>query len=192
MSAKREINDAQTMRALAHPMRLALLDAIRRDGELTATRAAELLDDSPGNMSWHLQTLAKYGFIEEAPGGKGRSRPWKLVDPANKTISPAPDDPAANAAVDVIVEQVLQRGLDEARSWMQRRHTYPVGWQTATFLSDSLRYLTLEEMQEIREEILAVFDRYPDRVDKDKRPADALPIRLSAAAFPLPETPSGN
>ena len=49
-------------------------------GRRPLSRAAELLDDSPGNMSWHLQTLAKYGFIEEAGGGRGRSRPWRIVD----------------------------------------------------------------------------------------------------------------
>jgi DNA-binding transcriptional ArsR family regulator len=54
----RDISDPRTMRALAHPVRLALLEALRREGPLTATSAAELLDDSPGNMSWHLQTLA--------------------------------------------------------------------------------------------------------------------------------------
>src|ERR1700749_2310784 len=75
----REITDARTMRALAHPTRLALLELLGREGELTAARAAELLDDSPGNMSWHLQTLAKYGFVEETGEGKGRSRPWRLA-----------------------------------------------------------------------------------------------------------------
>src|ERR1700734_766096 len=78
-SETREITDARTMRALAHPTRLALLALLRREGELTASRAAELLDDSPGNMSWHLQTLAKYGFVEETGEGRGRSRPWRAV-----------------------------------------------------------------------------------------------------------------
>ena len=64
----REITDPKAMRALAHPVRLAILDAMRNEGELTATRAADLLNQSPGNMSWHLQTLAKYGFIVEAEG----------------------------------------------------------------------------------------------------------------------------
>ena len=73
-AGRREITDPRTMRALAHPVRIALLEALRREGTLTATRAAELLGDSPGNMSWHLQTLAKYGFVEEAGGGRGRSR----------------------------------------------------------------------------------------------------------------------
>ena len=66
------------MRALAHPLRVALLEVMRRDGAITATRAAELLDESPGNMSWHLQTLAKYGFVEETGDGRGRSRPRRL------------------------------------------------------------------------------------------------------------------
>ena len=52
------VADARAMRALAHPLRVALLEAMRRDGPITATRAAELLDESPGNMSWLLQTLA--------------------------------------------------------------------------------------------------------------------------------------
>src|SRR3954454_18364614 len=75
----REITDARTIRALAHPVRLRLMELLVREGPLTATQAATLLDDSPGNMSWHLQTLAKYGFVEEAGGGRGRARPWRLV-----------------------------------------------------------------------------------------------------------------
>jgi hypothetical protein len=41
---RREVTDPRTMRALAHPVRLALVELIGREGELTATRAAELLD----------------------------------------------------------------------------------------------------------------------------------------------------
>ena len=59
------------MRALAHPLRVALLEAMRRDGEITATRAAELLGESPGNMSWHLQTA---GQVWVRGGDRRRSR----------------------------------------------------------------------------------------------------------------------
>ena len=34
------ITDARAIRALAHPLRVALLEAVRRDGQITATRAA--------------------------------------------------------------------------------------------------------------------------------------------------------
>ena len=66
------------MRALAHPVRLALLEVLADEGRLTATEAGEKVGESPANASFHLRQLAKYGFVEEAEGGTGRRRPWKL------------------------------------------------------------------------------------------------------------------
>src|SRR6478752_9768809 len=73
----RELDDPKAMRALAHPVRLALLEALT-DGPMTATEAGERVGESPANASFHLRQLAKYGFVEEAEGGTGRKRPWKL------------------------------------------------------------------------------------------------------------------
>ena len=50
---------------------------------MTATQAGEALGESPANVSFHLRTLAKYGFVEEAPGGTGRQRPWRRVAQAH-------------------------------------------------------------------------------------------------------------
>ncbi|AOR29820.1 hypothetical protein BFF78_00820 [Streptomyces fodineus] len=44
---------------------------------MTATEAAQMVGESPTNYAFHLCTLAKYGFVEEAGGGTGRSRPWR-------------------------------------------------------------------------------------------------------------------
>jgi hypothetical protein len=41
---------------------------------------AQRLDvKSPSNCSLYLRQLAKYGFVEEAEGGAGRRRPWRVV-----------------------------------------------------------------------------------------------------------------
>jgi DNA-binding transcriptional ArsR family regulator len=190
----RLITDAQTMRALAHPVRLALLEVLQRDGELTATRAAEQLGDSPGNMSWHLQTLAKYGFVEEAGGGKGRSRPWRLVSSSKRfrTNLDELDDPGAVAAGDALLTQVLQRGYEETREWMAARRGFSREWQHAAFLSSSLQYLTPEELSEISEEVSAILSRYNDRGERENRPKGTLPVRLIAQGHPLPPTAAGN
>ena len=50
--------DARAMRALAHPVRVALLEALVHTGTLTATQASELLGESPANCAFHLRTLA--------------------------------------------------------------------------------------------------------------------------------------
>jgi DNA-binding transcriptional ArsR family regulator len=186
-----EITDARTMRALAHPTRLALLDVLRRDGELTATRAAELLDESPGNMSWHLQTLAKYGFVEETGDGKGRSRPWRIVPDRNR-FRARTEDPAAGAAGVALLAQVLDRAVQQQRDWMAERSDYPREWQNSAFLNNSVSYLTPDELQGVCEELVAIFTRYEDRSDRDSRPEGARPVHLTAFGHPLPPTESGN
>src|ERR1700683_5096555 len=75
----RKITDVRTMRALAHPVRIALIEALTLGGAMTATEAGERIGESPTTCSFHLRQLAKYGLAEEAGGGKGRSRPWRLT-----------------------------------------------------------------------------------------------------------------
>src|ERR1700726_709335 len=70
------LTDARAMRAVAHPVRMALIELFGYHETLTATQASDLLGESPANCAFHLRTLAKYGFVREAGGGKGRERPW--------------------------------------------------------------------------------------------------------------------
>jgi DNA-binding transcriptional ArsR family regulator len=191
MNEPRQISDPQTMRAMAHPVRLALLDLIRRDGEITATRAAEQLGESPGNMSWHLQTLAKYGFVEEAEGGKGRSRPWKIASRSNR-FSIDGDDPTAAAAENALVLQVVDRNYEYAREWLAARRGYASEWQKAAFIANSIVYMTADELDALSREISEIYARHIDRADKRNRPEGALPVRLTAQGHPLPPTEAGN
>src|SRR5262252_8581356 len=93
-----KITDARAMRALAHPLRLALLEALMHAGTLTATQASELLGESPANCAFHLRTLAKYGFVEEAGGGRGRERPWRLRYRSLELVPPGLDPETRLAA----------------------------------------------------------------------------------------------
>src|SRR5256886_16151225 len=70
-----ELTDPRALRAIAHPVRMRLVGLLRREGPLTATRAAELLGESSGTCSFHLRQLAPYGLVEEAGGGRGRGKP---------------------------------------------------------------------------------------------------------------------
>jgi DNA-binding transcriptional ArsR family regulator len=181
------------MRALAHPMRLALLEALRREGSLTATRAAELLDDSPGNMSWHLQTLAKYGFVEEAGGGRGRSRPWRVVPLVLNIEAVATGDPATEAAGEALEATLQQHNDRRLHEWWSQRRSYSEQWRRSAFYSGGIGYLTAGELHQLSEEVNHLLMRYQDRAqDKSLRPADALPVQFVAYAHPVPTTVSGN
>src|SRR5688572_19612935 len=73
-----EIVDPRAMRALTHPVRIDLIEALAMYGPLTATAAAEHIGQSPTTCSFHLRQLAKYGFVTSAAKPGARERPWKL------------------------------------------------------------------------------------------------------------------
>lgn len=190
MTDRQVITDARAIRALAHPLRVALLEAMRRDGEITATRAAELFGESPGNMSWHLQTLARYGFVEETGTGRGRSRPWRVVA-LSQSIETGMGDTETAAAGEALGRTLLERAGGHMREWLSQRRAYPAKWRRAAFINNNIAYLTAEELTAIMNEIAGIFDRYADR-DKENRPDGALPVHLYAHGHPLPPTSSGN
>jgi DNA-binding transcriptional ArsR family regulator len=188
---KRELTDAREMRALAHPVRVALLELLGRDGPMTATQAGEALGESPANASFHLRTLAKYGFVEEAPGGTGRQRPWRRV--AQKHAWGYGEDPATTAAAEGLSRFFEQRVEERRHVWNTTRASYPREWQDAAIAFSSITYLTAEELDALGEEIVAIIDRYSDRVaDRSQRPEGALPVALWATGHPIEPTPAGN
>jgi DNA-binding transcriptional ArsR family regulator len=181
----REISDPKAMRALAHPVRLALLEALRTEGQLTASRAAELLDESPGNMSWHLQTLARYGYIEEADGGKGRSRPWKIAE-GNERIRASDDVPGSFDAAEQLAVTMLDRSFEQMQSWWRQREAFSEEWFQAAFIHEHTMFMTAEELRELGAALVALTQRYDDRRDPAHRPADALPVHFVSYGHPVP------
>ena len=107
---RRRLTDAKEMRALAHPTRVAAIELLSREGPMTATQLGEMLDESPANISFHLRTLAKYGFVEEAPGGTGRERPWSRVGIGNSWELDSDDAATATAAVG-LARHMAQRAV---------------------------------------------------------------------------------
>ena len=179
-------HDARAIRALAHPVRISLLELLAHKGTLTATEASDLLNESPANCAFHLRTLAKYGFVEEAGGGRGRERPWRRVHGVVQVGQPGDNSQYAAAAAD-LSEMVLPALIDRARATLARRSSWPPGWQEET-LSQSVytSYLTRAEARQLRADLHALMTRYFDRVDHPElRPADAVPVEFLNFAYPL-------
>lgn len=185
---RREISDPQVLRAMAHPMRLRILEELAMTGAATATELSERLGESAANCSWHLRQLAKYGFIEEAEGGSGRQRPWRLVVQSTG-VSTAADEPEFVRARDALVDVLLGREVEAFRAWQAGRHAAPRQWRDASFVTQSWDYLTVDELAELRQELKDVVDRclmrLAERADPARRPPEARPIRFLAWAFPV-------
>lgn len=158
---------------------------------MTATQLGELLGESPANMSFHLRTLAKYGFVEEAPGGSGRERPWRRVGRGTAWDMDS-DDAATAAAALGLSQHMAQRAYQRRQEWDLTRAAYPKEWRQAAFVYDITTYLTAEELARLGEEINALLERYADRTVREQRPEGAQPVSIVVTGHPLPPTPSGN
>jgi DNA-binding transcriptional ArsR family regulator len=182
----REISDARTMRALAHPVRLALLDALGLHGPLTATQAGELIGESPTTCSFHLRQLAKYGFVEEAGGGPGRSRPWRRTVDGTR-FSSVQESTETAVAAGVLERMLRERNLERYHDWIENRASYPAEWREAASNSEHVLWMTPEELQQLNEELLELLvPRFRERrSDPDARPAGALPVELLLLSFPM-------
>ncbi|MGN6380827.1 MAG: ArsR/SmtB family transcription factor [Gaiellales bacterium] len=190
-TATRKLSDPRAMRAMAHPTRLELMELIGREGELTATRAGELLGLSPANCSFHLRQLAKYGFVEEAAGGSGRNRPWRLVSLSHEW-SESDLDTEASAAATALSMVVLEREMERLAGWFERQRDEPAEWRDASTSSSAILYLTPEELNELGDTLGELVARYLGRVaDPSLRPPGSRPVAMIAAAYPLVPTPSG-
>jgi predicted ArsR family transcriptional regulator len=184
-SAMRQVNDAQTMRALSHPVRIALLEVLGVEGPMTATEVGERIGESPTTCSFHLRQLAKYGFVEEAGGGKGRARPWRMT-----TLDIAirgHDDPEAELAADVLTGIFVERQRDRYRTWQDTKAAYPSEWRKAAGELEVVLYLTAAELAQLREELSELLrPRVQERdADPSKRPPGSVPVEIVTFSYPL-------
>ncbi|MGH3739665.1 MAG: helix-turn-helix domain-containing protein [Micromonosporaceae bacterium] len=76
----RRVTDVESMKAVAHPLRVRLLGALRIEGPATASELGRRFGESSGATSYHLRQLARYGFIEEDPEQpNARDRRWRAA-----------------------------------------------------------------------------------------------------------------
>jgi DNA-binding transcriptional ArsR family regulator len=181
----RKLDDARTLRALAHPLRIELLDHLTFRGPLTATQCAALVGESPSSCSFHLRTLAKYGFVEEAEGGTGRQRPWRIVSIGNRWESSRSTPPAERAAGETLSRLVRDRDRQLYEDYLARADEFEPEWAEGAVQSNFGGYLTPAELKEIGEQLLAMWTPYLERLaDGADRPAGSRLVHMAALGFP--------
>jgi DNA-binding transcriptional ArsR family regulator len=182
----RKLTDPRAMRAVAHPIRIALLEVLGTEGPLTATEAGELIGESPTTCSFHLRQLAKYGFIEEVAGVSGRKRPWRLVN-AGMSYSDVSDDAETRLAANALSRVLHDFYLERLKEGLELRREVSTEWQKTTGASEFLLYITPDELHEIDETLTALTRQYVERIgNPKKRPKGSIPIELLFFAYPRP------
>ena len=176
--------DPRSIRALAHPARLAIIDALATGDELTATQCAELTGLSPSATAYHLKLLERYGLAETAPPRPDRrERPWRATGrriQADLDIS----TPAGASAAAAVVTAHMDMTRAMAVEFTEAGHAEPAEWREAAVLNNTDLWLTAEESQRVGEELGAVLEPYRRRSRPGGRPAGSRRVRVMNAVVP--------
>src|SRR5262245_5827729 len=167
--------DVRAVRALAHPLRLRLLDLLRFDGPSTATLLAERFGESTGSTSYHLRLLAKYGYVEEVEGRTGRERWWSYRE---RRVALPHGGPAAGRE---LLGELLSREAHALDAYLAGRRDDE--WDDAAFFYSQAFRLTPGELDQLRRSIEALLAPLR-RADAQDPPDDARPVRMLAFGFP--------
>jgi DNA-binding transcriptional ArsR family regulator len=181
----RRLKDPRAIRALAHPARMAIIDALASGDELTATECAELTGLSPSATAYHLKFLERYDLAEPAPArNDGRERPWRASD-RRTTVDLDTSTPAGAAATAAVASAFIDGSRAVAEAFVATEHEEPEEWRDVAALANADLWLTAEEAKEVTASLAAVVEPYRSRSLAD-RPDGARRVRIMNMISPHP------
>ncbi|WP_348788398.1 helix-turn-helix domain-containing protein [Leifsonia sp. NPDC080035] len=184
------VSDPRALRALAHPLRLALLDYLLAFGPRTASECAEVVGSTASNCSYHLRALAKFGLVERVDAEDGRERPWQTT--ATGLQFGRTDDPGFRLGSDTTERFLADRQVDEEADRVHRaiaqRDDLPPAWRDASILSAYALRIAPDELRELGERLDALIRPYI-ALTREDAPADADVVALHLNAFRHPDAP---
>jgi DNA-binding transcriptional ArsR family regulator len=170
------------MRALAHPVRLAILELLHEHGTGTATECAAEVGESPQACSYHLRSLARWGLIKPAHSDDGRETRWQL-GARSITFSGGPDSPAAEAAAAALKATVLDRDRRLVDEFLAHEHELSKEWRTAASFLTGAIYATAPEVEELSRQVIELLKPY-ERPEQADRPEAARRVHFMFRAIP--------
>ncbi|MET4783101.1 winged helix-turn-helix domain-containing protein [Glaciihabitans sp. UYNi722] len=179
--------DLETLKGLAHPLRIQILDALSTYGPFTASGLGERLGESSGATSYHLRQLEKHGFVNEIEGrGTGRERWWERT-PGSITFSSVEmqDTAVGRVASDIVLTQwqanrdrLLREFTDRGPEELSRE------WQEASMVSTASAPLTIEQLRELSQAWDALLRDFVQRYRGQQVPG-SRPVQVQFNAFPV-------
>jgi DNA-binding transcriptional ArsR family regulator len=186
-----EISDPKAIRALAHPLRLDLLQILGSGGPATAAHCGRVLGVSQASCSFHLRQLAKYGFVEEAgPGRDRRERQWRATQQRLSVRRGTGGDTVVRQQIErLVVERELQAILD----YSQQPDDAAPEWQHKAGFVTTMAVLSPDDAAELKEKWIALLAPYTaaTRAEGSEPEPGQRHVRYFMAATPLPEPEPG-
>jgi DNA-binding transcriptional ArsR family regulator len=181
-----EITDPQAMRALAHPVRLAALSYLQKNGPATATQLSEHVGASPSVTSWHLRHLAEFGLVVDVPPPSGTDRRQRWWNSAARGFRyEMPDTPEGTEAGRLLRTEMMNQVLEAAQQWLvETEPNLEPEWSRLAGSANTLLPLTPAEAEALESAIQQLMAPYIQRRDAGEAPDDARPVRYLRISLP--------
>lgn len=180
--------DTAEFRALAHPLRMRILDELAAYGPLTASGLGERLGESSGATSYHLRQLEKVGLVhEKTDKGNARERWWERR-PGSISFPDPSDFPVGSA--DRLKARLLGDEAIRSRDLAFREYIamedaeIPAEWQKVGVIDTLNLRLLPEQLQALINDIDEVLWKYIGLYKKTPSNG-ARPVQIQLNAFPL-------
>lgn len=184
------------LRALAHPLRIRILDLLPIRGPLTASKLGEIVGESSGSTSYHLRQLAKHGLVREVEGkGTARERWWERTPGGFSISSAGKDSPAGRQTAEAVNMEFLrlrnERVLAFARAGQEADEETLESWMgTATFVTVN-KWATREQAKAIVEAWEQFAAEHLEPLSRQEGLPGAVPFEIHFDVFPTVD-PEGN
>ncbi|TWE12076.1 winged helix-turn-helix domain-containing protein [Rudaeicoccus suwonensis] len=164
------VTDPKAWRALAHPIRVDIVQLLTEQAALRATDLAKTLGIETNSASFHLRQLARYGYVEVDDSGHGDSRErwWRstsrhgfqfqIPDSTDGTGSSSTDLDAARTLLGIMTAQIHTRVDEWARTVLSGADHASDPSETSNH--DVALLLTEEELRDFRSEQADLMHRW--------------------------------
>jgi DNA-binding transcriptional ArsR family regulator len=179
----------EALRALAHPLRIRILDLLPSHGPLTASRLGEIVGESSRSTSYHLRQLAKHGLVREVEGkGTARERWWERTPGGFSISSAGKDSPAGRQTAEAVNTEFLRLRHERVMSFVRAGHDADeetlTSWLGATTFTTANKWATPEQMAAIVQAWERFTAEHIDPLSSHEGEPGAVPVEIHFDVFP--------
>ena len=185
--------DTVSLKALAHPLRVQILEMLSRYGAQTACSLGELLNESSGSTSYHLRQLAKHDFVREVEGkGTARERWWERPRGAIQITSPElATSPATEEASRLVTREFEHSRQAVLADFMAHgSESLEAEWLHAALISTANARLTADQLARYTHALEAYGHRLLEDIRSEGEQEGARPVQIHLNAFPILGVPA--
>ncbi|WP_168627006.1 MULTISPECIES: transcriptional regulator [unclassified Cryobacterium] len=184
---QKRILDLESLKALAHPLRVRIFDALSTYGPATASGLAERLGESSGATSYHLRQLEKHAFVRELEGaGTGRERWWERIPGA---VDLGPEEfmrtEAGKQASNLVMNEWSKSRERNLADFVNRgMETMPEEWLKASMINVTSVFASAADLTEFNQKVLALLEQFA-LAHRARNVPGTRPVQIQFNGFPI-------